>query len=58
MAKMTMTKIRGFIAGVFALLLVLVLASVGTAAMGMDLPGLGTIARTLGVDPADHGDEE
>jgi hypothetical protein len=58
MAKMTMTRIRGFLAGVFALLLVIVLASMGTAVMGMDLPGLGTIARTLGVDPAEHGGGE
>ncbi len=54
MAKMSMTKIRGFFAGVFALLLVIVLAALATAVMGKDLPGLGTIARTLGVNPADH----
>jgi hypothetical protein len=57
MAKMTMTKIRGFLAAVFALILVIVLASVGTAALGMDLPILGTVARNLGIDPADKGGE-
>lgn len=57
MAKVTMTKIRGFLAGLFALVLVIVLASLGTGALGMDLPVLGTISRTLGVDPAEHGGE-
>jgi len=57
MAKLTMTKIRGFLAGVFALVLVILLASAGTAMMGMDLPGLGTIARTMGIEPTEHGGE-
>jgi len=52
MAKVTMTKIRGFLAAVFGLVLVILLASAGTAALGMDLPVLGTIARTMGIDPA------
>jgi hypothetical protein len=57
MAKLTMTKIRGFIAAVFALVLVVLLASAGTALLGMDLPVLGTIARNIGIDPAEHGGE-
>ncbi len=57
MAKLTMTKIRAFIAGVFALALVIVLASAGTAILGMDLPVLGTIARTLGIEPSEQGGE-
>ncbi len=57
MAKLTMTKIRAFIARVFALVLVIVLASAGTAVLGMDLPVLGTIARTLGIEPSEQGGE-
>lgn len=57
MAKVTMTKIRGFLAGVFALILVILLASAGSALLGMDLPVLGTIARTMGIDPAAQGGE-
>lgn len=57
MAKITMTKVRGFIAGLFALVLVILLASAGTAVAGMDLPVLGTIARTIGIDPAAQGGE-
>jgi len=57
MAKLTATRIRAFIAGVFALVLVIVLASAGTAIMGMDLPVLGRIARTIGIDPAAQGGE-
>jgi hypothetical protein len=53
---MTVTRIRGFVAGVFALVLVVLLASLGTAVMGMDLPVLGTIARTIGVDPANYAE--
>jgi hypothetical protein len=58
MAKLTMTRIRAFIGGVFALILVLLLLSVGTAMFGYDLPVLGTIARTLGVEPADNLSDE
>ena len=54
MAKLTATKIRAFLAGVFAFVLVIVLVSVGTAMFGMDLPVLGTIARTLGINPGDR----
>lgn len=50
--KMSWVKVRGFFAGVFALLLVLVLASLGTAAMGMDIPVLSTIAGFFGVEVA------
>lgn len=57
MAKVTMTKVRGFIAGLFALVLVILLASAGTAIAGMDLPVLGTIARRIGIDPAAQGGE-
>ena len=58
MAKVTMTKIRGFLAGVFALVLVILLASAGTAMLGMDLPVLGTIARNLGIEPTEQGGAE
>jgi hypothetical protein len=53
MAKMSFVKVRGFIAGVVALLLVLVLASIGTAALGMDIPVLSTIAGFFGVQVAE-----
>jgi hypothetical protein len=53
--RMSWVKIRGFIAGVFALLLVLVLASIGTAAMGIDVPVLSTIAGYFGVPVAQGG---
>ena len=36
MAKMSWVRIRGFIAGVFALILVIVLAALGTAVMGIE----------------------
>ena len=52
MAKLSMVRIRGFIAGVFALILVIVLASVGTAVMGIDLPVLSTIAGFFGIEVA------
>ena len=51
--KMSMVKIRGFIAGVVAILLVIVLASIGSAVMGMDIPGLSTIAGYFGVEVAE-----
>ncbi|MCH8204862.1 MAG: hypothetical protein IID09_06830 [Candidatus Hydrogenedentes bacterium] len=53
MAKLSMVRIRGFLAGVFALLLVIVLASVGTAVLGMDVPVLSTIAGFFGVEVAE-----
>lgn len=53
MAKLSMVRIRSFFATVFALILVILLASVGTAVLGIDLPVLGTIARALGFDPGD-----
>ena len=53
MAKMSWVRIRGFIAGVFALVLVVVLASLGTAVMGMDVPVLSTIAEFFGVEVAE-----
>jgi hypothetical protein len=55
MAKMSWVRVRGFIAGVFALILVIVLASVATAAMGMDVPVLSTIAGFFGVEIAEGG---
>ena len=53
MAKLSMVRIRGFLASVFALLLVIVLASVGTAVLGMDVPVLSTIAGFFGVEVAE-----
>jgi len=53
MAKFSMVKVRGFVAGVFALLLVIVLASIGTAVLGMDIPVLNTIARFFGIEVAE-----
>lgn len=53
MAKFSMVKIRGFIAAVFALILVIVLASIGTAVMGIDVPGLSTIAGFFGIEVAE-----
>ena len=53
MAKMSWVRIRGFIAGVFALILVIVLASLGTAVMGIDVPVLSTIAGFFGVEVAE-----
>lgn len=47
-----MVKIRGFIAAVFALILVILLASLGTAALGINVPGLSTIAAFFGVEVA------
>jgi hypothetical protein len=55
MAKMSWARFRGFIAGVVALILVVILASVATAALGMDIPILSTIAETLGVEVAEGG---
>jgi len=48
-----MVKIRGFIAAVFALILVIVLASIGTAVMGINVPGLSTIAGFFGIEVAE-----
>ncbi|MDK1022074.1 MAG: hypothetical protein QGD90_10605 [Candidatus Hydrogenedentes bacterium] len=53
MAKFSMVKIRGFFAAVFALTLVVILASVGTAVLGIDLPVLSTIAGFFGVGVAE-----
>ncbi len=53
MAKFSMVKIRGFIAAVFALILVIVLASIGTAVMGINVPGLSTIAGFFGIEVAE-----
>ncbi len=53
MAKLSMTRIRGFLAGVFALILVVILASLGTAVLGIDLPVLSTIAGFFGVEVAE-----
>ena len=52
MAKFSMHKIRAFIAAVFALILVIVFASVASAVMGLDVPGLSTIAGFFGVEVA------
>ncbi len=52
MAKMSWVRFRGFIAGVVALILVLVLVSIGSAALGMDIPVLNTIAGFFGVEVA------
>lgn len=54
MAKISMTKIRGFLASVFAIILVILLASVGTAMLGMDIPVLSDIAAAVGVDVAEE----
>lgn len=53
MAKLSMVRIRGFFAGVFALILVILLASFGTAILGMDVPVLSTIAGFFGVEVAE-----
>lgn len=53
MAKFSMVRVRGFVAAVFALVLVVVLVSVGTAALGIDLPVLSTIASFFGVGVAE-----
>ncbi len=53
MAKLSMVKIRGFFAGVIAVVLVIILASVGTAILGMDVPVLSTIAAFFGVEVAE-----
>ena len=53
MAKFSMVKIRSFLAGVFALILVILLASFGTAILGIDLPVLSTIAAFFGVEVAE-----
>lgn len=49
----SMTKIRSFIAGVVALLAVLVLFSVGLTAAGVDLPIARNIAGLFGVSVGD-----
>lgn len=53
MAKFSMVKIRGFLAGVFAIILVILLASVGSAIMGKDIPVLSDIAGAFGVEVAE-----
>lgn len=53
MAKVSMVRIREFLAGVFALILVVILAAVGTAVLGMDVPVLSTIAGFFGVEVAE-----
>ena len=53
MAKFSMVKIRGVFAAVFALTLVVIRASVGTAVLGIDLPVLSTIAGFFGVGVAE-----
>ncbi len=53
MAKFSMVRVRGFVAAVFALILVVVLVSVATAALGMDLPVLSTIAGFFRVGVAE-----
>lgn len=53
MAKFSMVKIRGFFAAVFALILVVILASVGTAVLGINLPILSTIAAFFGIEVAE-----
>jgi hypothetical protein len=55
MAKMSWVRVRGFIAGVVALILVIVFASIGTAALGMDIPVLSTIAEFFGIEVAESG---
>lgn len=52
MAKMSMVRIRGFFGTVFVLVLVILLASIGSAIMGMDVPVLSTIAAFFGVEVA------
>ncbi len=52
-AKLSMVKIRGFIAGVVAIILIILLAAIGTAVMGIDVPGLSTIAEFFGVEVAE-----
>lgn len=47
----TMTKVRSFIAGIVALLGVIVLFSVGLTAAGMDLPIARDIAGIFGIAP-------
>jgi hypothetical protein len=42
------TKIRGFIAGVFAVTVLILGASFATQAMGWTIPGLSHIANALG----------
>ena len=46
---MKVHKIRSFVAALVAIILVILLAAVATAAMGMDLPILGDIARAIGM---------
>ena len=48
MAKMSMTRVRSFIAAIFALVLVVVLAAFGAAALDMDIPLLSNITNAFG----------
>ena len=48
------TRIRSFIAGIVAIVVVLVFASFVTTSMGMEIPGLSNIADMLGF-AADEG---
>lgn len=48
MAKVRMTKIRGFIAAVVAVVLLIVFAAFVTAAMDMNVPILRDIAAAIG----------
>lgn len=49
MAQLRMTKVRGFIAATFAIVLVVLLAAVATAALNIRVPILSTIADALGL---------
>lgn len=55
MAKLSMVRVRGFIAGIVAIVLVIVLASIATAALGIDVPVLSTIAGFFGMEVAESG---
>ncbi len=46
---MSMTKIRGFLAGVVAVIVLVLFAAFATSVMGMDVPGLSAIADALGM---------
>ena len=54
MAKVSMVRIRAFVSGVVALLLVIILAALGTAVLGFDVPGLRNIAGFFGVEVAEE----
>lgn len=49
MAQLRMTKVRGFIAATFAIVSIILLAAVATAALGMRVPILSNIADALGL---------